>query len=75
MVFDRVSAIIQSQLGTDDIIITADTNMIDDLGADSVDLAELIVTIEEEFELPPIERATEDIHTVGQLVELIESLI
>ncbi|MGE4353290.1 MAG: acyl carrier protein [Oscillospiraceae bacterium] len=75
MVFDRVSDIIQSQLGTDDSIITADTDIIEDLGADSVDIAELIATIEDEFALPPTDRTTEDIHTVGQLVEFIESLI
>ena len=72
MVFDKVCELIRSQLGiTGDI--TADTDIVTDLGVDSVDLAELVVLVEEEFALPPTVRATQEIHTVGQLVSLIES--
>lgn len=72
MVFGKVCDIIRSQLGIDGNI-TAETDILDDLGIDSVDLAELIVLVEEEFELPPMARATQDIRTVGQLVTLVES--
>ena len=72
MVFERVCGLIRAQLDVSGEI-TADTDIVEDLGVDSVDLAELVVLVEEEFALPPTVRATQDIHTVGQLVELIEN--
>ena len=72
MGFERVCGLIRTQLDVSGEI-TADTDIVEDLGVDSVDLAELVVLVEEEFALPPTVRATQDIHTVGQLVELIEN--
>jgi acyl carrier protein len=51
--------------------ITMETNILTDLGLDSVDLAELVILVEEEFNLEPAAGA-EDIRTVGQLVRFIE---
>ena len=75
-VFERVRDIISEQLGVEDEeIITMDTTFIDDLGADSLDIVELIMALEEEFdiEIPP-EKA-ENITTVEEAVELIKSEI
>ena len=72
MVFEKVCELIRSQLDVSGEI-TMETNIIEDLGVDSVDLAELVVIAEEEFALPPMARAAQDVHTVGQLVALIES--
>ncbi|MGI6028658.1 MAG: acyl carrier protein [Candidatus Heteroscillospira sp.] len=73
MIFERVCELIRSQLDVSGDI-TAGTDIIADLGVDSVDLAELVVLVEEEFSLPPTARAMQDIRTVGQLVALIESV-
>ncbi len=74
MVFERVCHLLRTQLDVSGEI-TADTDIVTDLGADSVDLAELIVLIEEEFALPPSVRATQDIRTVGQLSAFIENAL
>ena len=71
MVFEKVCELIRSQLDVSGHI-DMETNIIEDLGVDSVDLAELIVLVEEEFALPPMANAIQDVHTVGQLVALIE---
>lgn len=73
MTFERICSLIRSQLGYDGEI-TQDTDLIDDLGIDSVDLAELIALIEDEFQLLPAERAAQDVHTIGELSELVERL-
>ena len=57
-VFDRIKTIIVDQLGIDENKITPEASFIDDLGADSLDMVELIMAIEEEFE---IEIPTEDL--------------
>jgi len=72
MVFEKVCELIRSQLDISGDI-AMETNIIEDLGVDSVDLAELVVIVEEEFALPPMARAAQDVRTVGQLVALIES--
>lgn len=74
MVYDKVNYLIVTQFGLSEGV-SLETNIFEDLGADSVDLAELIVAIEDEFSLPPTERATQDVRTVGDLVKLIESVI
>lgn len=69
---ERVIDIVASQLGVSKEQITPETSFIKDLGADSLDTVELVMELEEEFELNIPDDAAEKIQTVGQAVEFIE---
>lgn len=70
--FERIVEIIREQLGLSDMEITEDTSFKDDMGADSLDLYELVLAFEEEFgvELPAEE--LENVNTVGDIIEFIK---
>lgn len=70
---DRVIDIVASQLGVSKEQITSETSFINDLGADSLDTVELVMELEEEFEINIPDDAAEKIQTVGQAVEFIEN--
>ena len=71
-IFERVKDVIGEQLGIDDLeSITMETTFIDDLGADSLDIVELIMALEEEFDLEIPEAEAEKISSVGDVVEYI----
>ena len=73
MEFEKVQNIIAEVLNVDKDEITMDTTFIDDLGADSLDVFQIIMGIEEEFDLEiPTEKA-ESIVTVGDAVEAIRN--
>lgn len=73
-IFERVKEVIGEQLGIDDIeTITMETTFIDDLGADSLDIVELIMALEEEFDLEIPEAEAEKISSVGEAVEYIKN--
>ena len=73
-VFEKVREVICEQLGVEDVeIITMDTTFIDDLGADSLDIVELIMALEEEFDIEIPEADAEKISTVGDVVEYIKA--
>ncbi len=69
---ERVIDIVASQLGVSKDQITPETSFINDLGADSLDTVELVMELEEEFEINIPDDAAEKIQTVGQAVEFIE---
>ena len=69
---ERVLNIVCEQLGTTRDKITPETSFINDLGADSLDTVELVMELEEEFEINIPDDAAEKIQTVGQAVEFIE---
>ena len=71
-IFEKVKAIIVEQLGVADTAVTMEASFIDDLGADSLDIVELIMALEEEFDLEIPEADAEKISTVGDVVEYIE---
>jgi len=71
-VFDRVRQLILDQLDVEGDEITPDARFIDDLGADSLDIVELIMAIEEEFELEIPDEHAERIATVGDAVSYIK---
>ena len=74
-VFEKVRDVISEQLGVEDVeIITMDTTFIDDLGADSLDVVELIMALEEEFDMEIPEVEAEKIVSVGDVVEYIKSV-
>lgn len=74
-VFSKVKEIIVDQLGVDEEDVTPDASFIDDLGADSLDIVELIMAFEEEFDIEIPDEDAEKITTVGEAVEYIESKI
>ena len=69
---ERVIDIVAEQLGVDKEKITAQTSFVTDLGADSLDTVELVMELEEEFDINIPDDAAEKIQTVGQAVEYIE---
>jgi acyl carrier protein len=71
--FDKVKKIIIEQLGVDENDISMDSSFIDDLGADSLDIVELIMALEEEFDLEIPDSEAEKITTVGDAVDYIKN--
>jgi acyl carrier protein len=69
---ERVIDIVSNQLGVAKEQITPETSFINDLGADSLDTVELVMELEEEFEINIPDDAAEKIQTVGQAVEFIQ---
>ena len=71
--FDKVKAIVVEQLGVDEAEVTIDSTFIDDLGADSLDIVELIMAFEEVFNVEIPHDVAEKIKTVKDTVEYIDS--
>ena len=72
MVFEKIREILMEQFDVEESAITMDTNLIDDLRADSLDLVDLTMTLEDEFGAEVPEDEIENIKTVGDLVSFIE---
>lgn len=72
MVFDKLKELVAEQLGVEEDEVTLEANIQDDLGADSLDVVDLITTIEDEFDLSIPDEAVENIKTVGDIVNYIE---
>ncbi len=72
MVFEKLQDIIVEELGVDKEEVTLEANLTDDLGADSLDAVELIMAIEEAFEISVSDEVAQDLNTVSQIVTLIE---
>lgn len=73
MVFDKVREIIAEQLGADPEKITLETNLMKDLEADSLDAVEIIMAIEEEFDLEISDDQAEQFQLVKNIVEYVET--
>ena len=69
----RVIEIVSEQLGVDKEKITTDTSFVNDLGADSLGTVELVMELEEEFDISIPDEAAEKIQKVGEAVAFIES--
>ena len=72
-IFEKVKEVIIEQLAVEDEAIKLETSFIDDLGADSLDIVELIMALEEEFDLQVPDSEAEKITTVGDVVEYIKA--
>lgn len=70
--FEKVKKIIVEQLGVDEADVAMESSFIDDLGADSLDIVELIMALEEDFNLEIPDSEAEKILTVGDAVEYIK---
>ena len=73
MVFEKVKKIIVEQLGVEEDEIAMESSFIDDLGADSLDIVELIMALEEEFDIEIPDSEAEKIASVGDAVDYIKN--
>lgn len=71
-VVEKVKGIIVEQLGVSDTAVTMEASFIDDLGADSLDIVELIMALEEEFDMEIPDSDAEKVVTVGDVVDYIK---
>ena len=71
-ILEKVKAIIVEQLGVTDTSVTMEASFIDDLGADSLDIVELVMALEEEFDIEIPDSDAEKVVTVGDVVDYIK---
>ena len=71
-VFEKVKAIIVEQLGVAETSVEMESSFIDDLGADSLDIVELVMALEEEFDMEIPDSDAEKVVTVGDVVQYIK---
>lgn len=72
MTLDKVKEIIVDQLDVDEDKVTMEASIIDDLGADSLDIVDMVMTLEEEFDIKISDDEVENVKTVGDIVKIIE---
>ena len=72
MVFEKVKAILADQLDIDEDDITMDSLLVDDLGADSLDLADITMSLEDDFDVEVSDEVLATIRTVGDIVRHLE---
>lgn len=72
MVFEKIKAILVDQLDADEDAVTMEASVADDLGADSLDMADIVMSVEEEFDIEVPDDALQKIKTVGDIVKYIE---
>ena len=73
--FNSIKQMIVDQLGVDEDTITEDSSFVDDLNADSLDMVELVMAMEQEFDIEIPDDVAEKVGTVGDAVEFIKSSI
>lgn len=74
-IFEKVQKIVVDQLEVDENKVTPEASFAEDLGADSLDVVELVMALEEEFDIEIPDEAAEDIATVKKAVEFIQSKV
>ena len=74
-IFEKIKEIIVEQLGVAETSVTLESSFIDDLGADSLDVGELVMALEEEFDTEIPDADAEKIVTVGDVVDYIKEHI
>ena len=72
MVFEKVREILVDQLDVDEDAVTMEASIQNDLGADSLDIVDLVMSLEEEFDCEIPDEEIENIKTVGDIVKHIE---
>ena len=75
MVYERLCEFLSSQLGVDKADIRPETDIIKDLGADSLDLVEMITVMEDEYNLIITDERIRELYTVGEVAAFLEQLI
>ena len=72
-VYDKIKKLIVEELSVDEALITQEARLVEDLGADSIDAVELIMTVEDTFSIEISDEVLQSIKTVNDLVSYIES--
>ena len=75
MVYETVRELLARQLEIDPALIGPNTDILEDLGADSLDIVELVMAIEEEYDIVTTDERAQNVRTVEQLVDMLESII
>lgn len=75
MVFDKIKDIIVEQLDVEEDAVTMEASITDDLSADSLDVVDLVMSIEESFDVEIPDEEVENIKTVGDIVKYIENKV
>jgi len=75
MVFEKIQEVLSTQFEVDPEKIARDTDVMTDLGADSLDLVELIMTLEDEYSITVTDESVYEHKTVGEIADFIESLL
>lgn len=72
MVFEKLKSILVNQLDLEEDVVTPDALIVEDLGADSLDIVDLIMSLEEEFDVEIPDDQIENLKTVGDVAKYIE---
>ncbi len=75
MIFEKIRAIIADELGIEEETIQPESHLTDDLGADSLDAVELIMKIEQEFDIEIDDTTAQEIKIVQDIVDHLETLL
>ena len=75
MVFEKLRSLLAQQLEISEDKITMDTHIVDDLGADSLDVVEHIMSLEDEYGIVITDEAVRELYTVREVVEFVEKLV
>jgi len=75
MIFEKIKESLAAQFEVDPGTITRETNIMNDLGADSLDLVELIMSLEDEYGVSVTDESVYEHKTVGEIADYIESLL
>lgn len=73
--FETVRNVLAEQLEVDPGLITPETDIIGDLGADSLDLVELVMSLEEHYDIVLTDDKTANVRTVGQVVDMLDGIV
>ena len=75
MIYQKLCAFLSDQLGIDPTDIRPESKVIDDLGADSLDLVEMLTEMESEYDIVITDERVRELTTVGEIAEFLEGLI
>ena len=75
MIFEKLRELLCEQLEIDEDKITMDTHIMNDLGADSLDVVELLMSLEDEYDITITDDAVRELYTVREVVEFVEKLL
>ena len=73
MIFEKLQEMLVNQLGIDRDKVTPDADIIKDIGADSLDIVEMLMDVENEWGITVDDDAVKDLHTIGDIVKYIEN--
>ena len=75
MIFEKLRELLCEQLELDEDEVTMDTNIVKDLGADSLDVVELLMALEDEYDITITDDAVRELYTVREVVEFVDKML